>query len=65
MQPRLVPRDMMRLRGITQADTMGVDIIQHCEVEGFNITNGKITGVRTSREIKAKKVGLCAWKYKY
>ena len=43
-----------------QADSMGVDIIQHCEVEGFDIEGGKIKGVRTSRgNIKAKKVGLC------
>ena len=43
-----------------QADSMGVDIIQNCEVTGFDVTNGKIVGVRTSRgDIKAKKVGLC------
>ena len=39
---------------------MGVDIIQHCEVTGFDVVNGKIKGIRTSRgDIKAKKVGLC------
>ena len=32
-----------------QADAMGVDIIQHCEVTGFDIQQGKITGVRTSK----------------
>ena len=32
-----------------QADSMGVDIIQHCEVTGFEIKNGKILGVNTSR----------------
>ena len=43
-----------------QADDMGVDIIQHCEVTGFDVVNGKIKGIRTSRgDIKAKKVGLC------
>ena len=43
-----------------QADSMGVDIIQHCEVEGFDVEGGKIKGVRTSKGvIKAKKVGLC------
>ena len=43
-----------------QADSMGVDIIQHCEVSGFDIANGKIKGIRTSKgNIKAKKVGLC------
>ena len=43
-----------------QADSMGVDIIQHCEVTGFDISNGKIQGIKTSRgDIKTKKVGLC------
>ena len=40
-----------------QADDMGVDIIQHCEVTGFDVVNGKIKGIRTSRgDIKAKKL---------
>ena len=43
-----------------QADSMGVDIIQNCEVIGFDVSGGKIQGVRTSRgNIKAKKIGLC------
>ena len=43
-----------------QADSMGVDIIQNCEVIGFDVSAGKINGIRTSRgNIKAKKVGLC------
>ncbi|MDB9808288.1 FAD-dependent oxidoreductase, partial [Candidatus Pelagibacter sp.] len=43
-----------------QADSMGVDIIQNCEVTGFNVIGGKINGVRTSRgDIKVKKIGLC------
>ncbi|MDC3024977.1 FAD-dependent oxidoreductase, partial [Candidatus Pelagibacter sp.] len=43
-----------------QADDMGVDIIQNCEVIGFDVSAGKINGVRTSRgDIKAKKIGLC------
>ena len=43
-----------------RSNEMGVDIIQNCEVTGFDVTNGKIVGVRTSRgDIKAKKVGLC------
>ena len=43
-----------------QADSMGVDIIQNCEVTGFDVNNGKIEGVQTSRgNIKTKKVGLC------
>lgn len=31
------------------ADSLGVDIIQNCEVTGFNIKNGIAEGVRTSR----------------
>ena len=43
-----------------QADSMGVDIIQNCEVTGFDVVGGKINGVRTSRgDIKVKKIGLC------
>ena len=43
-----------------QADSMGVDIIQNREVTGFDVTAGKINGIRTSRgNIKTKKVGLC------
>ena len=43
-----------------QADAMGVDIIQNCEVTGFDVVAGKINGVRTSRgDIKVKKIGLC------
>jgi sarcosine oxidase subunit beta len=30
------------------ADAQGVDIIQQCEVTGFEITNGKVTGVTSS-----------------
>jgi sarcosine oxidase subunit beta len=40
------------------ADQLGVDIIQNCEVTGFNIKKGAITGVKTVKgEIKANKVG--------
>ena len=43
-----------------QADSMGVDIIQHCEVTGFDVENGKLKAIRTTKgEIKTKKVGLC------
>ncbi len=43
------------------ADALGVDIIQNCPVEGFEIEGGRVTGVRTARGlIKAKKVGLVA-----
>ncbi|MES0151838.1 sarcosine oxidase subunit beta family protein [Mesorhizobium sp. M0012] len=41
------------------ADGCGVDIVQNCEVTGFAITDGRITGVETTRgKIKAKKVAL-------
>ena len=41
------------------ADRLGVDIIQNCEVTGFDIVGGRIAGVRTSRgTIKALRVGL-------
>ena len=42
------------------ADSRGVDIIQNCEVTGFQIENGVCKGVETSRgSIRAKKVGVC------
>jgi len=41
------------------ADALGVDIIQNCPVEGFEIEGGRVLGVRTARgTIRAKKVGL-------
>lgn len=44
------------------ADRCGVDILQNCEATGFRITQGRITGVETTRGfIAANKVGLaCA-----
>ena len=43
-----------------RSNEMGVDIIQNCEVTGFEVSAGKIKGIRTSRgNIKAKKIGLC------
>ena len=62
MQPRggTARHDAVSWGYARQADAMGVYIIQHCEVTGFNVQNGKILGVQTSRgNIKAKKVGLC------
>lgn len=42
------------------ADSRGVDIIQNCEVTGFEIDNGICKGVQTSRgPITAKKVAVC------
>jgi sarcosine oxidase subunit beta len=43
------------------ADARGVDIIQNCEVTGFRIEGGVVTGVETTRgAIAAKKVGIVA-----
>ena len=42
------------------ADMKGVDILQNCEVTGFQIDNGVCKGVETSRgTIRAKKVAVC------
>jgi sarcosine oxidase subunit beta len=42
-----------------KADAYGVDIIENCEVTGFEISTGKITGVQTTLgTIKAGKVGI-------
>ncbi|MEO1292021.1 MAG: sarcosine oxidase subunit beta family protein [Pseudomonadota bacterium] len=41
------------------ADDMGVDVIQNCAVEGINVEDGKVTGVRTSKgSIRCKKLGI-------
>jgi sarcosine oxidase subunit beta len=43
------------------ADDRGVDIIQNCEVTGFDIVQGRVRGVQTSRgAITAKKVAIVA-----
>jgi len=40
-------------------DRNGVDIIQHCEVKGLTIENGRVTGIETTRgPIRAKKVAM-------
>ncbi|TDD17481.1 sarcosine oxidase subunit beta family protein [Nonomuraea diastatica] len=44
-----------------QADAYGVDLIQGCQVTGFEITGGRVTAVETSRgRIAAGKVALAA-----
>ena len=41
------------------ADMRGVDIIENCEVTGFDIADGRVTSIDTTRgTIRAKKVGL-------
>jgi sarcosine oxidase subunit beta len=45
----------------TAADRLGVDIIEHCEVTGFDVDGGRVRGVRTSRgDIASSKVALVA-----
>ncbi|MEE9303118.1 MAG: sarcosine oxidase subunit beta family protein, partial [Thiotrichaceae bacterium] len=41
------------------ADSLGVDLIQQCAVEGFEIEDGTVTGIKTNLHgiIKANKVG--------
>jgi sarcosine oxidase subunit beta len=42
------------------ASDLGVDIIQNCEVEGFDINNGVCSGVQTSKgAIRASRVAVC------
>ncbi|PWE31383.1 sarcosine oxidase subunit beta [Maritimibacter sp. 55A14] len=42
------------------ASARGVDIVQNCEVTGFDIQGGRIAGLRTSRgAIGAGRVGIC------
>src|SRR5487761_274452 len=41
------------------ASGRGVDIVQNCEVTGFLLEGGRVTGVKTSRgDIRARKVAL-------
>ena len=41
------------------ADSRGVDLIQHCEVTGIVVSDGRATGVETTRgPIKARKIAL-------
>ncbi|WP_404366737.1 sarcosine oxidase subunit beta family protein [Sphingomonas sp. MMS24-J45] len=42
------------------ADALGVDVIQRCEVTGFAMQGGRVTGVETTRgPIGAGRVGIC------
>src|SRR5438128_12679710 len=44
-----------------KADEMGVDLIQNCEVTGFDLDGDRVRGVHTNRGlIAANKVALCA-----
>ncbi|MEX0753681.1 MAG: sarcosine oxidase subunit beta family protein [Actinomycetota bacterium] len=45
----------------TGADRLGVDIVEHCEVTGFDLDGGRVHGVETTRgTIHAEKVALVA-----
>ncbi len=61
-QPRAgtVRHDAVAWGYARSADRRGVDIIQNCEVTGFQIENGVCKGVETSRgPISAGKVAVC------
>lgn len=62
LQPRggTVRHDAVAWGFARGADSRGVDIIQNCEVTGFDIENGVCRGVETTRgRIGAKKVAVC------
>ncbi|MEW1847176.1 sarcosine oxidase subunit beta family protein [Nonomuraea angiospora] len=43
------------------AAALGVDFIEHCEVTGLQVSDGRVTGVETTRgTISAGRVALCA-----
>jgi sarcosine oxidase subunit beta len=61
MQPRAgtVRHDAVAWGYARAASALGVHIIENCEVQGFVIENGKVSGVETSRgRINAGKVGI-------
>jgi sarcosine oxidase subunit beta len=61
LQPRggTVRHDAVAWGYARAADRLGVDILQHCEVSGFRIENGRVTGAETSRGfIGATKIGI-------
>lgn len=61
MQPRAgtARHDAVAWGFARAADSLGVDIIQNCEVIGFDIENGAVKGIQTTRgPIKAEKIGM-------
>ena len=55
-----VRHDAVALGYARSADARGVDIIQNCEVTGFDISDGRCHGVETTRgPIRAAKVAVC------
>jgi sarcosine oxidase, subunit beta len=62
-QPRggIAKHDHVAWAYARSADRLGVDLVQHCEVTGFDVRGGRAVGVQTSRgPIAAGKVALCA-----
>jgi methylglutamate dehydrogenase subunit A len=62
LQPRAgtVRHDAVAWGYARSADGYGVDIIQNCEVQGFQIENGQCVGVHSSRgSIRARKIAVC------
>ncbi len=62
MQPRggTARHDAVAWGYARAADRLGVDIIQNCEVTGFTVAGGRVTGVETTRgAIGAGRVGIC------
>ena len=46
------------------ASALGVDIIERCEVQGFDVTNGQVQAVETSRgRIEADRIGVAVAGY--
>jgi sarcosine oxidase subunit beta len=63
LQPRggVARHDAVAWAYARAASRLGVDIIQNCEVLGFEISDGRVRSVRTSRgDIRAPVVGLAA-----
>jgi sarcosine oxidase subunit beta len=64
LQPRggTVRHDAVAWGYARAADERGVDILQHCEVTGIRVENGRAVGVETAKGfIRAKKIALsCA-----
>lgn len=55
-----VRHDAMAWGYARAASALGVDIIEGCEVQGFDITNQQIQAVETTRgRIQASRVGVC------
>ncbi len=61
LQPRggTVRHDAVAWGYARAADARGIDIIQNCEVTGIDVSDGRVTGVQTTRgPIRAGKVGI-------